>query len=273
MASWVLTVFSGLMRKLNEPNIADEALALALELKERVANSWNGRWVDRAYSPDGAVIGRDRCWLEVQPWAILCGAVSGARAVQLLSLIDSWHRADSPLGARIVWPPDASQRTVGQGTKGGIWYSINMTLIWAAAKIRPDLAWDEWRRLSLSAHVQAYPGIWEGTLSGPDAWNAPESDRPGRTWTSPNFSQQAFPVNNLHAHSQPILAYLRLLGVEPNQEGGLDIKPSDERSGSTFSSRVLRINEDGTGWINTIGPVQLSLNSSKLSSRAGRIRF
>lgn len=273
MASWVLTIFSGLMRKLNEPIVADEALALALELKERVANSWNGRWVDRAYSPDGAVIGRDRCWLEVQPWAILCGAVSGARAEQLLSLIDSWHRADSPLGARIVWPPDASQRTVGQGTKGGIWYSINMTLIWAAAKIRPDLAWDEWRRLSLSAHVQAYPGIWEGTLSGPDAWNAPESDRPGRTWTSPNFSQQAFPVNNLHAHSQPILAYLRLLGVEPNQEGGLDIKPSYGRSGSTFSSRVLCINEDGTGWINTMGPVELSLNSSKLSSQAGRIRF
>lgn len=273
MGSWVLSIFAGLMSRLGEQDVAEEARVIASDLKERVAMSWNGRWVDRAYSPNGEIIGRETCWLEVQPWAILCGAISGEQAKNLLNLIDSWHRSGSPLGARIVWPPDMSQNTVGQGTKGGIWYSINMTLMWAAARINPEMAWDEWRRLSLDGHVRAYPTIWEGTLSGPDAWNAPESNRPGRTWTSANFSQQAFPVNNLHAHSQPILAYLRLLGVEPNQAGGLDIMPTAVASGSSFQSSTFSLRGDGTGWIEALGPISLRTRTSQISGLNGRVSF
>jgi hypothetical protein len=91
-----------------------------------------------------------------------------------------------------------------------------MTLVWAAARVAPAMAWDAWRRMTLGAHTAAYPAIWEGTLSGPDSWNGPESTRPGRTWSAaPAFAMQAFPVNNSHSHAQPLLAYLRLLGIEP----------------------------------------------------------
>ena len=57
----------------------------------------------------------------------------------------------------------------------------------------------------------AYPEIWEGTLSGPDAYNAPESRGPAVPGRRRLFAMQAFPVNNMHSHSQPLLAYLRLL--------------------------------------------------------------
>ncbi|MEH6569616.1 MAG: hypothetical protein V7709_11095 [Halioglobus sp.] len=239
MASWVLSVFAPLLEKLGESNLAKEARQQADDLRQLVASSWNGRWFQRAYVPNGAVVGDDRCWLEVQPWAILCGAASKRQANQVLDFIRTHNSANSNLGARVIWPPDYANPRVGQGTTGGIWYSINTTLVWAAAKMKHPLAWEEWNKMTLANHVDSYPDTWEGTLSGPDAWNAPEADRPGRTWTTKLFSMQSFPVNNLHAHSQPVLAYLRLLGIEPAVNGELsstrwsDIGSFDS---NTFSS-------------------------------------
>ncbi|WP_394823056.1 GH36-type glycosyl hydrolase domain-containing protein [Pendulispora albinea] len=221
MASWVLGVFAGLADRLGEPALAKEAREHAEDLRRRVAAAYNGQWFHRAYAPDGKVLGDTDLWLEVQPWAILCGAADRTRARALLELIDQGPAAGSPLGARVRWPVPSDPRR-GDGTYGGIWYSINMTLIWAAARVHPELAWSQWRRMTLRAHTLHYPEIWEGTLSGPDAWNAPESSRPGRTWVDAQFlAMQAYPVNNMHSHSQPLLAYLRLLGVEPTERGTL----------------------------------------------------
>jgi hypothetical protein len=240
MASYVLKIFAGLMMRLGEGAVADEARSQALDLKLKVAEAWNGRFFDRAYRPGSGVMGRDRCWLEVQPWAILCGAATRTQAKALLKLIDEGHRRDSPLGARIIWPPDPKASRPGEGTIGGIWYSINMTLIWAAASIDPNMAWDEWRRMSLKAHQQAYPTIFEGTLAGPDSWNAPEASRPGHTWATPAFAMQDYPVSNMHAHAQPILAYLRLLGVCPDETGHLSLKRAKAALGGRFDSRTFR---------------------------------
>jgi hypothetical protein len=203
MAAWVLPVYADLAARLGDSATAEEARAYAADLRARVAGEWNGRWFRRAYGPD-AVVGDDDLWLEVQPWAILCGAATDTQARELLSTIDRICRAGSPLGARVR-------------ENGPIWYSINMTLIWAAARYDQDLGWEEWRRMTLHAHSTAYPGIWSGTLSGPDAYLPPESDRPGETWAWPDLgiAMQAYPVANLHSHAQPLLAYLRLLGVEP----------------------------------------------------------
>ena len=185
MAAWVLPVYAGLAERLGDTPLAAEARAQADELRGLVAAAWNGRWFHRAYGPGAPPVGDTDCWLEVQPWAILCGAADATQARSLLDTIDRGHRAASPLGARLRWPANPDLVTAGRwgdATLGGIWYSINMTLIWAAARVSPDMAWDEWRRMTLASHAAAYPEIWEGTLSGPDAWNAPESTRPGRTW-------------------------------------------------------------------------------------------
>lgn len=257
MGSWVLSVFAPLMDKLGRNEVAKKARLVSEELRQLVAASWNGKWYDRAYGPGGVVVGRDHCWLEVQPWAILCGAADTNRARELLALIKSGHCADSPLGARVIWPPDRTRERLGQGTSGGIWYSINMTLVWAAARVDFDFAWEQWQAMSLDRHNQLYPQIWEGTLSGPDAWNAPEAERPGHTWTTELFSMQAYPVNNMHSHSQPLLAYLRLLGITPDTEGGLTIQPAGGRPVGSFNSRVLALNADGHGWLKPINDITL----------------
>ncbi|MET7336594.1 hypothetical protein [Nonomuraea sp. NPDC005650] len=230
MAAWVLPRYATLAERLGDDATAAEAGKLGEELRDLVVGEWNGRWYRRAYGP-GAVVGDDDLWLEVQPWAILCGAAPPERAVELLRTIERTSGADSPLGARLRWP---ARDAYGPGGVGTIWYAINMTLVWAAAEHLPELAWDWWRRMTLTAHTAAYPDVWEGTLSGPDAYLAPETARPGRTWdlAGVGVAMQAYPVANLHSHSQPLLAYLRLLGVEPFRR---------PRGGARFASRALEV--------------------------------
>ena len=268
MAAWVLAVFAGLCDRLGETALATETRAQADELRGLVAAAWNGRWFHRAYAPGVGPVGDADLWLEVQPWAILCGAADADQARALLATIAAGAAAGSPLGARLRWPRRAGGTAWGEGTAGGIWYAITMTLVWAAARVAPELAWDLWRRMTLASHTAAYPDVWEGTLSGPDAWNAPESARPGRTWGTPGLAMQGFPVNNLHSHAQPLLAYLRLLGVEPTPRGTLAVG-----DGGQFRSRVFRVGPGGHGRVEARGPVGLETSLGTVGGGPGTVRW
>jgi len=269
MAAWVLSVFAALATRLGETAMETEALKQADDLRGRVRDAWNGRWFNRAYAPGGGVIGgRDDMWLEVQPWAILCGAANENQTKSLLQTIaDEGPGNNSPLGTRVRWRPGVPFSFLNAQS---IWYSINMTLIWAAARVRPEWAWDQWRRMTLSNHTANHPGIWEGTLSGPDAWNPPESgrDRVGRTWSVPflPISMQPFPVNNLHSHSQPLLAYLRLLGVEPTPRGTLAVG-----KGGDFQSEVFHLDREGHGSLQARGAASLETIHGTVSGGPGKI--
>ena len=276
MAAWVLSIFSPLLTRLGETALATEAKAQADELRELVRRAWNhNNWFDRAYAPGGEVIGRDDMWLEVQPWAILCGAADGDRARLLLDTIRQGPAGASPLGARWRWPllPSPSGATGDRG-HNGIWYYVNMTLIWAAAHVSPDWAWDQWRRMTLANHTAHYSDIWEGTLSGPDSWNHPESwpAQPGRTWSYPPIlplvAMQAFPVNNMHSHAQPLLAYLRLLGVEPTPRGTLAVG-----KGGDFHSQVFQLHTAGHGSLQARGAVSLETINGTVNGGPGKISW
>jgi hypothetical protein len=286
MAAWVLSVFSALATRLGETALATEAKAQADELRELVRQAWNGQWYDRAYAPpkrgeNPIPIGRDDIWLEVQPWAILCGAADRDRARSLLDTIRRGPAgADTPLGARWRWPLKASPNgATGDRGRNGIWYYVNMTLIWAAARVSPDWAWDQWRRMTLSSHTAAYPDIWEGTLSGPDSWNHPESDRPGRTWAYyldpehhiwPIAAMQAFPVNNMHSHAQTLLAYLRLLGVEPTPRGTLAVGQGGD---CNFQSEVFQLDSTGHGSLQAQGAVAVETINGTINGGPGKISW
>jgi hypothetical protein len=123
--------------------------------------------------------------------------------------------------------------------------------------------------MTLGAHTAAYPTIWEGTLSGPDSWNAPESPRAGRTWSAaPAFAMQAFPVNNSHSHAQPILAYLRLLGIEPTARGTLGVG-----RGADFESRTFRLTRSGRGSLTARGRVELETARGVVAGGPGRVAW
>jgi len=271
MAAWVLPVYAGLCDRLGDEQTAGAARALGEELRAAVAREWNGRWFRRAYGPGAPAVGEDDCWLEVQPWALLSGAASVAQARSLLSEIDEHARRDSPLGARVRWPVFPERDLMGgrgEGAGGGIWFSINMTLVWAAARLDPKLAWDEWRRMTLANHQSHYPGIWTGTLSGPDAYNGIESTRPGESWGSKLLSMQANAMNNQHSHSQPLLSYLRLLGVEPLSDGRLRVG-----AGASYASRCFRLAADGHGCLEARGPVVLETRFGEVRGGPGRVEW
>lgn len=271
MAAWVLPRYAGLCDRLGDTATADEARALAESLRQAVASAWNGRWFNRAYAPGKGPLGEQECWLEVQPWAILCGAADPEQASVLLRTIGGEVRSGSPLGARIRWPvPDEGDLlgAPGEGTAGGIWFAINMTLVWAARDLDPELAWDEWRRMTLAAHTEAYPGIWSGTLSGPDAYNGVESPRPGQSWGSPLLAMQSNPLNNLHSHAQPLLAYQRLLGLEPLPDGALRV-----RGGGAWSSRTVELRPDGHGRLEAIGEVTLDTPFGRIEAGPGTVEW
>jgi hypothetical protein len=269
MAAWALEIYAPLAERLNQSAVATEARAVAAELRDLVRSAYNGSWFHRAYAPDGAPIGDRDCWLEVQPWAILCGAADDAQAKGLLELIRDRHCADSPLGARVIWPaPLRPGARPGEGLDSGIWFSINMTLVWAAARRMPEFAWSEWRKMTLLAHTARYPAVWEGTLSGPDAYNAPEAARPGRTWETDGFAMQSYPVNNLHSHSQPLLGYLRLLGVEPDRKGALRVG-----AGGNFRSPVFELTADGSGALEARGQVVIEGSRGAVRGGPKTVRF
>jgi len=260
MAAWVLPVYAGLADRLGQPDTARQARDLAAKLRTAVAGEWNGRWFRRGHAPGAQPIGDQDLWLEVQPWAILCGAATADQTAQLLDTIDTTVRVDSPLGARIRWP--ATHTSADMAMRGSIWLSINATLVWAAASTNPALAWDEWRRMTLTAHTTAYPDLWEGTLSGPDSYLAPELERPGQTWSLPSvgLAMQAYPVSNLHSHAQPLFAYLRLLGIEPGAAGELRTG-----AGASFQSPVLTLRADGSGELHTRGEVTVHTANGPVS--------
>ena len=271
MAAWVLPRYAGLCDRLADPATATEARALGEELRLAVAREWNGRWFNRAYAPHKEPLGESDCWLEVQPWAILCGAADPEQASLLLETIDGGVRAGSPLGARVRWPvPDEGDLlgAPGEGTAGGIWFAVNMTLVWAIRDIDPELAWDEWRRMTLAAHTEAYPAIWSGTLTGPDAYNSIESPRPGQSWGSPLLAMQSNPLNNLHSHAQPLLAYLRLLGLEPAPDGALRV-----RGGGAWSSRNVEVRSDGHGRLEASGEVALDTPFGRVEGGPGTVEW
>ena len=269
MAAWALEVYAPLAERLNQAAVAAEARSVAAELRELVKRAYNGSWFHRAYAPDGAPVGDLDCWLEVQPWAILCGAADEAQAKSLLALIRDRHCADSPLGARVIWPaPLRPGARPGEALDSGIWFSINMTLVWAAARLMPEFAWSEWRKMTLLAHTKSYPAVWEGTLSGPDAYNSPEAARPGRTWETDAFAMQSYPVSNLHSHSQPLLGYLRLLGVEPDGRGALRVG-----AGGSFHSPVFELAADGSGALKAQGSIVVQGAHGTVSGGPGTVRF
>ena len=110
----------------------------------------------------------------ISGWSRSPGPSSAARPRReqrktLVTALDELVRKPSPIGAMIESQGDPAMASpVGILTNGGVWPSINGTLIWALAMADGALAWDEWKKNSLAMHAEAYPEIWYGIWSGPD---------------------------------------------------------------------------------------------------------
>jgi cellobiose phosphorylase len=183
MACYVLDHYARLLSYLGDAKVAEEAAGKAKAQREALRAQWAGKWFRRGWlGPHLGWIGEDQIWLEPQPWAIIGGAATAEQSATLVKAVDELVRKPSPIGAMIQSKGTAAFGSpIGSLENGGVWASINGTLIWALAMKDGAMAWDEWKKNTLARHAEAYPNIWYGIWSGPDFYRSVLSPHPGET--------------------------------------------------------------------------------------------
>jgi len=209
-----------------DAGFAGELRALATGQGEAWRSQWTGAWYRRAWDGQGNPVGDERVFLEHLVWCLVAG-VPAERQGPLLQTIATRLQRDSPIGARLVDPPTRTRfgmLTPGWDVNGGVWAAMNGILTWGLGLVDPARGWAELEANSLYRHATAYPRCWYGIWSGPDAYNAVGSDRPGETFVHLASPMTDFPVMNMNRHSSTLLATLRLLGLDADGDG-LQIHP------------------------------------------------
>ncbi|MEJ2010031.1 MAG: hypothetical protein P8Z30_18060, partial [Acidobacteriota bacterium] len=222
--------------------------------RQAVRRQWTGKWFRRAYlGPTLGWLGEKGLWVSPQPWAIIGGAAGQAETRELVQVVDEELRHPSPIGAlQISKSPDMISHGVwkmkpGTQVDGGVWPSLNATLIWALALVDGGKAWDEWKKNSFARHAEVYPEVWYGTWSGPDVLNSVNSEHPGETTGGSPLGWTDFPVFNMHTHACPLFAASKLLGLEFT-EAGLTLAPKLPLRSYRFDSPLLGVAKSGRGY-------------------------
>ncbi len=288
MASATLDIYAEMLYFIGDSESADKAAKYAASQREAVKAQWVGKWFRRAWlCKELGWIGEDQLWLEPQPWAIIAGATNNKQNAILVRSIDELVRKSSKIGARLVSKGiEAMKREKGMRVNGGIWPSINGTLIWALSLVNGDMAWDEWKKNSLGVHAESFPEVWYGIWSGPDVYNSNLSNYPGQThffsyiltknpedkkimeedpmgicWTD-------FPVMNLHVHAWPLYNTIHLMGIKANRDG-IEYKPILPMDEYSFSSPLVGLKRSENGYSGWYSPITKTTGTWKFSLKVG----
>ncbi|MGA2136766.1 MAG: hypothetical protein ABSH50_31130 [Bryobacteraceae bacterium] len=253
MAAWVFDYYAA-MRSYAGGDAGQVALARrkAEENRQAARAQWTGKWLRRAWlGPTVGWLGEKGLWLEPQPWAMIGGVTDAAQTRELVAQMDQLLRRDSPIGAaQMNQNPDiASQPMAEPGTSisGGIWPSLNATLVWALAQVDGAMAWDEWKKNTLARHAETYPDVWYNTWSGPDTLNSTLSKHPGETVNSGFLRYTDFPIANLHSHACTLYSAAKLLGMEFTAEG-VDLAPRLPLDEYSFDSPLIGVRKNARGY-------------------------
>ena len=260
MAAYVFDYYASMLTYTGvDAKFASEVRQKAEDHRDAVQKQWTGKWFRRAWlGPTLGWLGEKGLWVEPQPWAMISGATSSDQATVLLKAIDQDLRKPSPIGAmQISDSPDRITQGVwktepGTQVAGGVWPSLNQTLIWALARVDGAMAWDEWKKNSFARHAEVYPQVWYGTWSGPDVLNSALSMHPGETTGGKPFGWTDFPVFNMHTHACPLYSATKLLGLEFT-ENGLMLAPRLPLESFRFESPllgVIKTTKGYEGWYN-----------------------
>src|SRR5258708_38322873 len=102
-------------------------------------------------------------WIEPQQWTIIGGSANEEQTRTLIRNMDQKLRQVSPIGAiQLSEGPDQVQRGAwksepGTQVNGGVWPSLNQTLIWALAAVDGAMARDEGEKNSFARQPEVQP--------------------------------------------------------------------------------------------------------------------
>ncbi len=276
MAAWVFDYYARMLVYAgDDAGRVTQVRQKAEEYRQAARAQWTGKWLRRAWlGPTVGWLGEKGLWLEPQPWAILGGVTGADQSRELVSTMNELLRRDSPIGAmQLNQSPEISSQSLaepGTSITGGIWPSLNATLVWALARINGEMAWDEWKKNTLARHAEVYPEIWYHTWSGSDTLNSTLSKHPGETVNSGFLHYTDFPIANLHSHACTLYSASKLLGLEFTEDG-VDLAPRLPLEEFHFDSPLLGLvkTSDGyEGWYSPSRPgewrIRLRLSTEEL---------
>ena len=270
----LMLIFAG-----DDGHLASQIRVKAEDHRKAVQDQWAGKWFRRAWlGPTLGWLGEKGLWLEPQPWAILGRAATEDQTRSLIGTMDRELRKPSPIGAvQINESPDRTGNGVwkmapGTSVAGGVWPSLNQTLIWALAQVDGTMAWDEWKKNSFARHAEVYPDIWYGTWSGPDVLNSASSKRPGETTpTAKPFGWPDFPVLNMHTHACPMYSLSKLIGLAFT-ESGIALAPTLPLASFRFESPLLGLVKSAQGYEGWYAPSVQNTYSVRLTLSADELK-
>jgi len=268
-----MLIFAG-----DDGHLASQIRVKAEDHRKAVQDQWNGKWFKRAWLGEKlGWLGEKGLWIEPQPWALISKAADEEKTPLLLKSIDQELRQVSQIGAvQLSTSPDQVQRGVwhsdpGTQVNGGIWPSLNQTLIWALAQLDGAMAWDEWKKNSFARHAEVYPEIWYGTWSGPDVLNGASSKHPGETTGGKPFGWTDFPLLNMHSHACPLYALSKLIGLEFT-ESGVSLSPKLPLPSFRFDSPLLGFIKSDRGYEGWYNPSVSNTYSVRLAPPAEEVK-
>jgi hypothetical protein len=255
MASYVFDHYARLLNYAGgDPGVVAGIRRKAEEHRKAVRRQWTGKWFRRAWlGPSQGWLGEKGLWLEPQPWAIIGGVTTEDQTRALVQVLDQELRRASPIGAfQLTKSPDMTgqgelKTEPGTSICGGVWPSLNATLIWALALVDSAMAWEEWKKNSFARHAEVYPALWYGTWSGADVLNSVSSEHPGESTKGRPFGWTDFPVLNMHTHACPLFAAAKLLGLEFT-ETGVTLAPQLPLPSYSFESPLLGMSKSPQGY-------------------------
>jgi hypothetical protein len=246
MSAWVFDYYARLLTYAGtDANVIAQVRHTAASNREAASKQWTGKWFRRAWlGPTLGWLGESTLWIEPQPWAIVGGVTTPEQSRALIGTMDELLRRNSPIGAaQMSNGPDMLQGEVfepGTCVNGGIWPSLNQTLIWALATVDPAMAWDEWKKNSFARHAEAYPNIWYSIWSGTDSYNSTVHKLAGETVNNKYFHGTDFPVLNLHSHACAMYSATKLFGLEFTEDG-LALTPDVPVESYRFESPLVGV--------------------------------
>ena len=250
MAAYVFDYYARMLAYGGQDSAA--ARQKAEEHRKAARAQWTGKWLRRAWlGPTLGWLGEKGLWIEPQPWAVIGGVTTPDQTKELVQAVDEMLRRPSPIGAaQMNKSPDMLAGGVcgpGEAINGGVWPSLNATLIWALALVDQKMAWDEWRKNSLARHADVYPDVWYNTWSGPDTLNATLSPHPGETVTTGFLHYTDYPVFNVHSHACSLYSLVKVLGVEFTTDG-MRVAPALPLPSYRFDTPLLGVVKSTAGY-------------------------
>ena len=227
-------------------------------LGSAMASQWRGDHYNRGYvysAPDARVeLGAESVWMASNGVALTAGnLLDPARTRSLASRVERDNVDPSPVGLASI-----GSSVFEHGTPGN-WYSLTgPTVDGLLAHGERALAWRIFLRQTLANHAVTHPDYAYGIWTGPDMYFTPLDEqaglgRAGSTWCFPSVCMTDLPFTNMFAHSEPLLASVRMAGFRPDARGML-VDPGAPGNVSWVSPALGLIYGDAVvlGWTRAI---------------------